>query len=271
MPIYTRGLGGFKNNVPSGSVSFNPNTYGTTLAWYNPRDNTKVLNGSLAAAADGEGVDTITDSSSYARNARQTTSGSRPIYETNIQNGKNVLRFDDSADFLSLPSSNAITNGITGITIVQVYSLTSTVGTNGLFEFQTGSAGRRFSLAVLAGGQFEITCKREDGAGGGSRYGGTNTASTWYIVVTIWDVSAGTCKVYQNGSVSIASGAIDTAGTVSATSSVEAPTIGSYGLYGSTLFGGDMGDIVIWQGAMSDVNRDAMETALGAEWAITVA
>ena len=262
---------GANANGTEGPGTFAPSTYGTVLGWYDFTDGTKVLNGSDVAAANNDVIKTIQDKSGSSRHGTQPTSGARPTFKTSIVNSLSVARFDNSNDFIQLDSSKAITNGITGFTAAVVYSCADIVTeTNGFFEFQTGTAGRRLSLLTLTNGQYMQEARRLDASGGDARYGGSHTASTWYIAFAIWDFSAGTSKVYQNGNVAITSGTNDTSGTVSATDSLESPTIGSMGLYGSTLFNGDIAEVVFWNGAMSDGNRDSAETSLGSKYGITV-
>lgn len=62
--------------------------------------------GGSLVAADG-GVARWEDKSGNARHATQSTSGDRPLRKTAIQGGKDVLRFDGTSDFMTVPSSTA--------------------------------------------------------------------------------------------------------------------------------------------------------------------
>ena len=62
--------------------------------------------GGSLVAADG-GVARWEDKSGNGRHATQSTAGSRPARKTAIQGGKDVLRFDGSDDFFTIPSSTA--------------------------------------------------------------------------------------------------------------------------------------------------------------------
>ena len=53
------------------------------------------------ALADNDPVSSWTDSSPAADHAVQATSGNRPVLKTGILNGRSVVRFDGSNDFLS--------------------------------------------------------------------------------------------------------------------------------------------------------------------------
>lgn len=65
---------------------------------------------SITGLSDGDGVATWTDASGLGRNFTQATSGNRPLYKVNIQNGKAIVRFDGSNDYLISTSINALTN-----------------------------------------------------------------------------------------------------------------------------------------------------------------
>ena len=56
--------------------------------------------GGSLVSADGQTVDVAQDAGGLSRCMRQSTSGDRPTYKTNIVNGKSVLRFDGSTDFM---------------------------------------------------------------------------------------------------------------------------------------------------------------------------
>ncbi len=59
----------------------------------------------IVGLSDGDPVATWPDSSGNANDATQATGGAQPTYKTNIQNGNPIVRFDGSADFMSLTSS----------------------------------------------------------------------------------------------------------------------------------------------------------------------
>lgn len=68
--------------------------------------------------ANGDTVQQWNDSGSYAKNASQATSGARPTYVTNSQNGLPILRFDGIDDFLAWNGIAAQFGGDTPFTII---------------------------------------------------------------------------------------------------------------------------------------------------------
>jgi hypothetical protein len=78
-------------------------------AWYKPE--------SLSALANSDPVATWPDSSGNGRDLTQATSGARPLYKTNVQNGRPAVRMDGSNDYLAyLPGSSWATT--TSLTVV---------------------------------------------------------------------------------------------------------------------------------------------------------
>jgi len=77
--------------------------------WLDASDATTLYDatsGGSLVAADG-GVARWEDKSGNARHATQSTSGDRPLRKTSVQGGKDVLRFDGTSDFMTVPSSTA--------------------------------------------------------------------------------------------------------------------------------------------------------------------
>jgi len=92
----TKGLVLKGSRYDSGSTPFGsgapPNTITGLLAWWKAD--------AITGLSDGAPVSSWPDSSVNGNNATQASSGNRPLYKTNILNGKPVVRFDGSNDFL---------------------------------------------------------------------------------------------------------------------------------------------------------------------------
>lgn len=94
------------------------------------------------ALSDGAAVSSWTDSSGNGRTASQATAGNQPTFKTNILNGKPVVRFDGTTDFMTV----AVNAGDT-YTIFMVVMLTSTAASQQLFN-NGNSNGYGFSYNV---------------------------------------------------------------------------------------------------------------------------
>lgn len=82
--------------------SWLPTDYANLAVWVDPSDATKLYTdaGSTNVSADGQSVYQANDKGGNGRHFVMSTSGQRPLYKTNIQNGLSVLRFDGSDDFM---------------------------------------------------------------------------------------------------------------------------------------------------------------------------
>lgn len=87
---------------------------GTLRAWY--KADSLVLN-------DGDAVASWTDESGNSRHAVQATGANKPLYKTNIVNGRPAIKFDGVNDFLATASFGATTQPMT------IYFVAQRVGT----------------------------------------------------------------------------------------------------------------------------------------------
>lgn len=252
-------------------AGFTASSYGTVLAELDFGSAANVLKSGGSQAANGENIDKVNDLSGNGYYAQQTTDAKRPILRTNNLNGYNVAEFDGSSDFMELPTSQPITKNRSGLTIVAVYKTKSTSGPDAISFYEDGTADTRVRCNVYNSGLgWEIAGKRLDSDGGDARYGGSPASGTWYIGVWRYDFSGALAAVWNNGNVSVASGAFSTSGSTSNTNSLENPTLGANGLYDSMLFDGYMAHYIVYDGAMSTLNRDNLEVALGSLYNISV-
>jgi hypothetical protein len=77
----------------SDSSLTNPTTVSGVAIWLDAT--------TIVGLSDGDDVTTWSDLSGYGRHATQATAGNKPHYKTNIQNGKPVVRFDGTDDWMS--------------------------------------------------------------------------------------------------------------------------------------------------------------------------
>lgn len=152
--------------------------------------------GGSLVSADGQSVDVAQDAGGLARCMRQSTSGDRPTYKTNIVNGLSVLRFDGADDFLTGSTTSA--PGTVSTSLACSDLVTASAGTyivalnvasaraaqanayqnDGIFADQNGD---NLGLSVsLSGATITFYAYNHDG----SRQNVTVTGaqSTWHIV-----------------------------------------------------------------------------------------
>ena len=85
--------------------------------WIDFSDATKLFTdaGTTPVSSDGDAIYQANDKSGNNRHITQSTSGARPAYKTNVQNGLSIARFDGSSDFFSVP------NFLTALSIGEVF------------------------------------------------------------------------------------------------------------------------------------------------------
>ena len=236
--------------------------------------------GGSLVAADG-GVARWEDKSGNSRHATQSTSGARPARKTGVQNGLDVLRFDgtndalDSTDFFDLTAGQAMTAFI-------VLKRASTGRTDcilskyGWSNALDQSTQKGWSWTFLNNDKIRALYTTFDANGSSTRLSDSTVTASSFTVLTLKG-SAGSLSsstMYRNSSV-IASSATATAmETLDNTS--YAVTIGAlrykfneasekYLQFAS----GDFAEVIMYDSALSDTDRAAVENYLIAKWGIT--
>lgn len=97
VPLYPRGA----STVSGGATPFSPANVSGLVRWYKA---------SSLSLNDNDPVASWTDLAGNF-NATQDTAGFRPIFKTNIVNGKAIVRFDGTDDRLNLGDLSALTQG----------------------------------------------------------------------------------------------------------------------------------------------------------------
>ena len=242
--------------------------------------------GGSLVAADG-GVARWEDKSGNTRHMTQGTGGSRPTRKTAIQGGLDVVRFDGSNDFMSVASSTATFKFLHS----SAYSIFAVVRIRALntreFIFETGPAGSPSGdngslgayLLCNTNGQLSHFVR----AGSTAEINNLSAASTLasgsnYVFSIVGDVSSGTAAARSvakiNGGSAIQNNTqTDTPSTSNSRIDL---TIGrgigyqgdgseDYQQYADL----DFCEVAIYNSALSDTNRAAVEAYLLAKWGIT--
>ena len=236
--------------------------------------------GGSLVAADG-GVARWEDKSGNGRHATQGTAGARPARKTAIQNGLDVLRFDgtddflDSTDFLDLTAGQAMTAFV-------VFKRATTGRTDSLLsKYGFSNAGdnstqKGWEWTVLNTDKLRARYTTFASNGFSTRLSDSTVTASSFTVLTLKG-SAGSLSsstMYRNSSV-IASSATATAmETLDNTS--YAVTIGAlrYTFNAATekylqFASGDFAEVIMYNSALSDTDRAAVESYLISKWGIT--
>jgi hypothetical protein len=245
--------------------------------------------GGSLVAADG-GVARWEDKSGNSRHMTQATSGSRPARKTAIQGGLDVLRFDGSNDFMSVASSTATFKFLHDgdATVFAVYKWTAPGGApNRRFMFSNhidaesvdGTTGSAVWMRNDFGDALPYSKLQFLATNNGSTRTNSYTGDNSYAVDTFHCLSL----VADNANATNASRAVfRKSGTVqtdtAAGDSAALPTANaSYDLHICTQAGPtnryfaqcDIAELIMYDAALSDTDRSAVETYLLAKWGIT--
>lgn len=203
-------------------------------------------------------VATWTDSSGN-NNAVQATAGAKPLFKTSILNGKPVIRFDGVDDnLLAALSSNlntstltaymvAVRRGVNAHTSAMVFAETGNdeSGNAALFSYEGAASDR---LSAYRGGFLSFK----------TPHPGNNVP---YLFATKFDGTNNTSYFNGTGQTPVAnSGAFNFPWVY----------LGSrfFGGTPSFFFNGDIAEVLLFNTAHSDSNRNAIESYLNSRWAI---
>lgn len=250
--------------------------HGSVVYWGRFTDPTKVRDSGGDQCSDTESIDTLNDSSSSAYNVQQTTSGYRPACYTNVVNGKQIGRFDGGDGFaLSNAQSGGITKNRSGLTIAFVVKMNSIASAQRIIKLADNASGIRLFMYLMGGsGRLSVEVKPQDGGVLNQLYGNASynpDTTNWWVYLVKANFSGNALKSWLNDDVAIDDSDIGSSGNSSNTD----PTSGGDGnhlffnYYGSAGINGDVGEIVVWDGALSDGVCDAIRTDLYTEYAIT--
>jgi len=267
-----------------------PETISGLQLWFDSSDASTLFDattGGSLVAADG-GVARWEDKSGNGRHATQATSGSRPTRKTAIQNSLAVLRFDGSADSLSVPTSTttfkflhsadstvfavlrAGTTANPSTEYVFLGTHNGSVGTNGMTLMYEDLVEEEFSsndqFRVIVGGVGGVGAVVDSFDRGVAGF----TANTFKVVSAVTKPTQATAANRLSARINGGSAVSGNNSTKDASTSDSQGnlTIGSTSAGDSFLLG-DIAEIIIYNSALSDTDRSAVESYLMSKWAIT--
>ena len=234
--------------------------------------------GGSLVAADGS-VARWEDKSGNGRHATQGTSGSRPLRKTAIQGGKDVLRFDGSNDSLSISGSASAMKFLHSAdsTVFMVLSRPAggyqpLIGTG---DTGTATVGFNWYLADGSSNSDKLTVMVIRGVSG------TNVllqSSANGFLPSGFSVIGHICKptnatagnrssIRRNGG-SAVEGNASTSAVSTANSSFDLKIAADNYSGGETFSAFDCSEIIIYDSALNDTDRAAVENYLLAKWGI---
>jgi hypothetical protein len=261
----------------------NPTSITGLQLWLDASDSGTLYNatsGGSLVAADGS-VARWEDKSGNARHATQSTAGNRPVRKTAIQNGLDVLRFDgtddflDSTDFLDLTSGQAMTAFV-------VLKRASTGGNHqilskyGFSNANDDSTQKGWNWMFLSTDRIRANFTSVANDGFSTRLSDSTVTASSFTVLALKS-SAGSLSssmLYRNSSVVASSATAADMETLSDTT--YAITIGAlrYTFNSAAdkylqFANADYAEVIIYNSALSDANRAAVESYLIGKWGIS--
>ena len=241
----------------SGGAAFSPLNISGLVSWYDASDTSTLWEDSARTTPAADNADVIgawDDKSGNGYHATQATTINKPTLRTNVQNGKNAIRFDGSDDFLQNTSYPDFGDNYS-IYIVGKSEITADVE-QGFFEVSTGAVNTGFSLmhetVLNFRGRDASTIRNISGGdirdGAFRLISGVNTGSQLRITV--------------NG------GAASTATyTAPNPNTLNQLKIGGL-IAGSFALLGDIAELLIYTGSHTDDQQASIKAYLNTKWAV---
>ncbi len=195
----------------------------------------------LTGLSDGNAISSWTDFSGGSHHAVQASGTRQPLYKTNIQNGKPVVRFDGSNDSIATPSFT-FNNPLTVFVVanITVVAATNRFLIDGATDLSTPMTYNGTS-SLLAAAPMSVTI----------------TGGVWHAHCLIVKGANSTLRT-DGGSPSTGTHNGNPSGL----------TIGSEAdLSAFTFLGGDVAEVLAYNSALSDADRGLVEAYLRAKWA----
>lgn len=229
---------------------FDPNTIAGLKLWLKADAGTFQTSGGSAATADADPIGQWQDQSGQGNHVAQTTAGKRPQLKLAIQNGLPIVRWDGSDDLLTASFGGSVSRTIFAVAAsrdVTAWAPISLQGANPGISFGwNGPTNPTHVYNVVNNVAF------------GALSSSVTTNNTFILLTGKWSGSGNV--LYWNG----ASDATD--GTTAAGSAGQTLAVGGRPENDIGFAKLDLGELLIYDAALSDVDRLAVEGYLRTRW-----
>lgn len=214
------------------------------VAWFTPR--------ALIGYSDGNAVEIWPNACGRGPDAVQATAGKRPVYKTNILNGRPVVRFTAASGHRLVCAMGEKSQPTT---LFIVFKIPSATGGHQFIVDGTDSVKRQM-LYYSSGGKMCVNA---------GILGDAAQALPWGFLIMCLGFNGANGTFYINGS-PIWGGT----GVNFGTNAISGLSLGA--AYNDTSFlSGDIAEFMLYNEAVSAANRKLIETYLGTEYGIAVA
>jgi hypothetical protein len=222
--------------------------------------------GGSLVAADG-GVARWEDKSGNGNHATQSTEANRPLRRSSVVNSRDAIDFDGSNDGLSVNALSSIFSGVNNpFTVIAVAKTDVTNSTQDILSAGNSSNNNENVRCVWNNGSQKASISREPLIGNQGKLlaGDTSLGTTTRAVSFVFNTSTGI--VFVDGS-------SDSSATDLAISSSLPLNVVGVGflprLNPAVYFNGYICELTLYNAALSNANRAAVESYLMSKWGIT--
>ena len=251
-----------------GGAAFVPTDISGLVLWHDPTDITTLWTDSgrsVQVASDGDVIGAMDDKSAGGDHAIQATAAAKPLYKTGIINSLPVARFDGTDDGMQTTAVDL--SGTTGATVFIIINSSTTDATDMVLE-QGASTAASDGFWMVVG---------NNAGGAGNRTNGTLADNSGQLLVAddTWNDgndniilfkgdSTGTSAVYLNG------GTADNTDTTNyGNHTNKVFNIGARDDAASLFYAGDMGELLIYNTALSTADLNTVGNYLADKWGMT--
>lgn len=261
---FTPDLAFFAGSTSTNSLS--PTDIGSVRLWFDATvaASMETTTGGGTPTPDTGVVARWTDQSGNGYVITQGTAANQPHKFDNIQNGQSIVRFD-GGDYIFTETDLPIAQNVSGFTIATVGKITTTATTNNFIQFARGTSATGPRGLLRANTVYEGGGRRLDTDATGIISDGVPETSSFHVIIFVANCSAGTAEILVDGTSVNGDQSFQTAGNTSNTLSLRT-SVGS-SLSFADFFNGDIGEITVFDKALSATEVAGLNNYLKAKWA----
>lgn len=235
---------------------FDPRSVAGLQAWYDFADAATLFTdaGTTPVASDGDAIYQANDKSGNTRNAVQASSGARPLYKVNIQNGHSCARFAGTDDCLDVSDADVFSPLVNDLSVFLV-STTST----GWFVGKTATA-YEWAVRALATDSAYVTWT----TGGSVHASATKTTSASPRITSAVHDYLVKQQTFDRGS----PGTAKTTFTGVMSNTTSHVRLGDRG-DGTGFVTGDIFEVLVYNTALSVADHNLIGAYLAAKWGLS--
>lgn len=211
------------------------------------------------------------DKSGNDHDGSQTTAADRPLYKTGLINGRPAVHFADSTDWLDVNGYAAadFTGADQPITVYAVVNFQGLADEYTIFSLSNSTTANRIIRLKnnFAGARHRFTWQRYDGTTSKTAEKDTDLATFTNYIVTVVDTGT-LATVYVNGAGDATGTDVNVGSITLDQATLGAHRDGSAATDSDNLSNGYLGELAVFAGAHSTLERRRQELRLAAMWGI---